>query len=164
MANDAIQIPIIKCQALCFWSCIICCFLLTSLFQEICTGNPDSKYERTEVSFSTYLKNMNAVTLAVDNCWFLSNNLVLLNSMLVTYTRNPKNPPTFIWNLYFVPKQVQLLLWKTVYLGYVSQIYYLSYRRTIFLCSCLFFLLFLIFFPKDLWFMLAKEKSLYLWC
>lgn len=155
MANDAIQSPIIKCQALCFWFLVICCFLLPSLFEEICTGNPGSKYKKAELSFSMYLKNMNAMALAVDNCWFLSNNLVLLNSMLVTYTRNPKkHQPSSEIHILFQSKY-SCCCGKQIYLGYVSQIYYPSHKRTIFhIVVCLFFY----FFPKICDLCLLRKK------
>lgn len=131
MANDAILVPIIKCQALCFWFCIICWFLLASLFQEIWTDTRGSKYKKAEMSFSTYLKNINAMALAVDNCCFLSNNLFLLNSMWVTHTRNPKKR-TFSLHLKFLfcSQTGTGLPWKTDYVGCCPKIYYPSHKRT----------------------------------
>lgn len=141
----------------CFWSGCVFLFTTLSIHKKICTGNPSCRYKKVDMSASTYLKYTNVIALAVDKLIFIIS-CCIIKQRVGEIHKDPDKSHSIHLNSYFVPEQVQLLLQKTDYLGYISQIYYLSTEEQIFstLLFCLFF-----YVLHNLWFVLPEENGIF---
>lgn len=129
MAKDVIHIPIIKHQTV---SDLVVCFFYYTLYSQKYVQATLAVDIKVDMSASTYLKYTNVIALAVDKLIFIIS-CCIIKQRVGEIHKDPDKSHSIHLNSYFVPEQVQLLLQKTDYLGYISQIYYLSTEEQIFL-------------------------------